>query len=223
MTARVHPSPTWHCWARWGEGGGHSLAQAGEMCAPKAALCPSHCATAPAPGLTAGHTRMAGTRELQHQPLSLQETFPSPRHCHCLMAAGGRLCQALKWNFSAGHSLILLQPLVLHMCSTCAPRLVLTPTSCELCPAGPVLCLTLTLGLSDSAAAQPSREAPWTVPLLLPPWPAPRAPGRHRDEPDPCCGMGQPLQPPGPFHKHCWKCRRQKRAACQGPAVVGNS
>lgn len=108
-----------HCWA-WGvEGGGHSPAQAGERGAHKAALCPSHCGTAPALGVAAGHTRMAGTRELQHQPLpSCRKHSPAPTE-PCPVAAGGGLCQALKWNFPAGHTLILLQPL----CSTSTPRL----------------------------------------------------------------------------------------------------
>lgn len=165
-TGDLSPTSTAGC-GGW-EGGGHSLAHAEEMGAHKAALCPSHCATARAPGSVAGHTCMAGTRELQHQPpLSCRKHSPAPCSAAVWWQQGEGCARLSKQDFSAGHRLILLQPL----CPTCAPRLVLgaggTAHRYQLraMPCWPHAVPDLPpWGLSDSAAAHHPGKQPGLSP-----------------------------------------------------------
>lgn len=118
--------------------------------------------------------------------------------CCCLVAAGRRLCQALKMELLSWAQTHPSAAPVPHVCSQAgawgwrgssplpaASHALLAP-----CYVGPAA-----LGPVRLSSCPPSWEAAWTIPLLLPPWlgPALRAPDRHIGEAYPCCGTGRPL------------------------------
>lgn len=166
------------------------------MGAHKAALCPSHCATAPAPGMAAGCTRMAGTRELQHRPLlSWSKHSPAPHSA------------AVPWQQGEGCARLSNRTSQLgtdsSFCSPCAPHGrcsglegQISTASCEPCPAGPVLCLTCKPGACQTQQLPSILGSTLGSPLAAA-W-AGSSSQSPRDVADLCCGMGDPSRLPAP-------------------------